>query len=96
MAQDARVVVHGGEPRLPTGLTSHLDAFEIVEQLAVPKRSSREGSRAQDEFYLRLHDYGLRMSNETTWVIYFVRQTARSGNPKTRWFLSTIERTEPT
>ena len=85
----------GGEPGLPTGFTWHGDSFEIVEQLAAWKQSSREVSRAQGDLYLRRHDYRLRMSDETTWVVYFVRQAPRSGSPKMRWFLYTIERTEP-
>ena len=86
----------GGEPGLPTGFTWHGDSFEIVEQLAAWKQSSREGSRAQGDLYLRRHYYRLRMSDESTWVVYFVRQTPRSGNPKMRWFLYTIARDEPT
>ena len=86
----------GGEPGLPTGFTWHGDSCEIVEQLAAWKQSSREGARAQGDLYLRRHYYRLRMSDETTWVVYFVRQTPRSGNPKMRWFLYTIARTEPT
>ncbi len=84
----------GGEPGLPTGFTWHGESFEIVEQLAAWKESSREGMRAQGDLYLRRHYYRLRMSDETIWVIYFVRQTPRSGNPKNRWFLYTIERNE--
>ena len=86
----------GGEPGLPTGFTWHDDSIEIVEQLAAWKQSSREGARAQGDLYLRRHYYRLRMSDGTTWVVYFVRQSPRSGNPKNRWFLYTIERTEPT
>ena len=82
-------------PGLPTGFTWHGDSFEIVEQLAAWKQSSREGARAQGDLYLRRHCYRLRMSDETTWVVYFVLQTPRSGNPKTRWFLYAIERDEP-
>lgn len=55
-------------------------------------RTSR--SRAQGDLSLRRHDYRLRMSDESTWVVYFVRQTPRSGNPKNRWFFYTIERNE--
>ena len=84
----------GGEPGLPTGFTWHGDSIEIVEQLAAWKQSSREGARAQGDLYLRRHYYRLRMSDETTWVVYFVRQSPRSGNPKMRWFLYTIERGE--
>ncbi len=81
-----------GEPGLPSGFTWRGDSFEIAEELSAWKESSREGARAQGDLYLRRHCFKLRMSDGSTWSIYFERQSPRSGNPKQRWFLYTIER----
>ena len=81
-----------GEPGLPSGFTWRGDSFEITEELSAWKEPSREGARAQGDLYLRRHCYKLRMSDGSTWTIYFERQTPRSGNPKQRWFLYTVER----
>ena len=80
-----------GEPGLPAGFTWRDENVKIVELLATWKQSSREGGGAGD-LYLRRHYYKLRMSDESTWTVYFVRQTPKSGNPKQRWFLYTVER----
>jgi len=80
-----------GEPGLPAGFTWRDERYDVVEQLAAWKESSREGARAQGELYLRRHYFRLRMSDENVWVVYCLRQTPRSGNPKKRWFLYTIE-----
>ena len=79
-----------GEPGLPTGFEWRSESFDIVEELSAWKHSSREGGGAGD-LYLRRHYYKLRMSDEAVWTVYFVRQTPRSGNPKSRWFLYTID-----
>lgn len=83
-----------GEPGLPTGFSWRDVSYEIVEELAAWKESSREGARAGGDVYLRRHNYKLRMSDGSTWSVYFVRQTPRTGNPKNRWFLYTLERDE--
>jgi hypothetical protein len=80
-----------GEPGLPTGFTWRDDPVEVVERLGAWKQSSREGARAGGDLYLRRHYYRLRMSDGCIWTVYFVRQTPRSGSPKTRWFLYTRE-----
>lgn len=80
-----------GEPGLPTGFTWRKEDFQIVELLDKWKHSSRECGGAGN-LYLRRHYYRLRMSDDSVWTIYFVRQTPRSGNPKQRWFLYTVER----
>lgn len=87
-----------GEPGLPKGFTWRDDPYELVETISVWKQSSREGGTG--ELYLRRHYYKLRMVNscssrntdETIWTVYFTRQTPKTGNPKQRWFLYTIER----
>ncbi|MEK7755897.1 MAG: hypothetical protein AAB385_01665, partial [Planctomycetota bacterium] len=56
--------------------------------------SSREGARAGGELYLRRHCFRLRMSDDTIWTVYCTRQAPRSGDPKKRWFLYTIETSE--
>ena len=81
-----------GTPGLPTGFDWRGTSFEIVEKLEAWKDSSREGARAQGELYLRRHYHRLRMSDASVWTVYFVRQTPRSGNPQSRWFLYSIER----
>ena len=80
-----------GEPGLPSGFDWRGESLTIVERLAAWKDSSREGSRAQGELYLRRHYYRLLMSNEAVWTVYFVRQTPRSGSPRSRWFLYSVE-----
>jgi len=67
-------------------------SHEVVERTAQWKHSSREGSRAQGELYLRRHYYKLRMSDGAVWTVYFTRQPSPSGSPKHRWFLYEIDR----
>jgi hypothetical protein len=81
-----------GEPGVPTGFDWRGISLEILQLLESWKDSSREGSRAQGELYLRRHYYRLRMSDGAVWTVYFVRQTPRSGNPRARWFLYSIQR----
>ncbi len=76
-----------GEPGLPTGFTWRGVNYDAVDVMSTWKHSSREGSSAQGQLYLRRHYYQLRMSDGRLWTIYFTRQSARSGNPKLRWFL---------
>ena len=80
-----------GVPGLPTGFDWRGQAFQIIETLEVWKHSSREGARAGGDLYLRRHYYRLRMSDESIWTVYFVRQPPRSGKAKSRWFLYTVE-----
>lgn len=81
-----------GEPGLPAGFVWRGDSFQVVGRLSHWKHSSREGSSAAGDLYLRRHYYKLNMSDESIWTVYFVRQTPRSGNPKQRWFVYTMER----
>ncbi len=80
-----------GEPGLPKGFVWREDSLDVVKELEAWKRSVRDGGRTDGELYLRRHYYKLRMSNESVWTVYFVRQTPRSGDPRVRWFLYTIE-----
>ncbi len=81
-----------GLPGLPTGFSWRDAQFQIAGVMRAWKDSSREGAGAQGELYLRRHCYRLQMSDGTVWTVYFVRQTPKSGNPRTRWFLYSIER----
>ncbi len=81
-----------GEPGLPAGFNWRGHWIDILEVLEAWKDSSREGGHAGGELYLRRHYYKLRMGDGRIWTVYFVRQTPRSGNPRNRWFLYTIER----
>jgi hypothetical protein len=76
-----------GEPGLPSAFTWRGELFDVLERREAWKMSSREGGVG--ELYLRRHYYKLRMSDESVWTVYFVRQTPRSGDPKSRWFLYT-------
>lgn len=76
-----------GEPGLPAAFEWRGERFEVVDVLGVWKESSREGDRAAGELYLRRHCYQLRMSDGSTWQVYFTRQTPRTGSPRRRWFL---------
>ncbi len=80
-----------GEPGLPTGFAWHGESFDVVEELAAWKHSAREGGKAGGELYLRRHYFKLRMSDDSVWTVYFLRQTPLAGNPKHRWFLYTVE-----
>jgi hypothetical protein len=81
-----------GEPGAPTGFVWRGISFAILQMLESWKESSREGSSAQGQLYLRRHYYRLQMSDGAVWTVYFVRQTPRSGDPRSRWFLYSIER----
>lgn len=81
-----------GEPGLPTGFCWRGVSYDIEEELAAWKESSREGARAGGDLYLRRHSFKLRMSDGSTWSVYFLRQTPRTGNPRNRWFLYTVDR----
>jgi 2-polyprenyl-3-methyl-5-hydroxy-6-metoxy-1,4-benzoquinol methylase len=70
-------------------------SMAVVEELGAWKDSSREGARAGGELYLRRHYFRLRMSDAAIWTVYCTRQTPRSGDPKRRWFLYTLETTDP-
>ncbi len=77
-----------GEPGLPAGFMWRGEAFSIASKLSQWKQSGKE---PMGEIYLRRHCYALRMSDDSTWTVYFLRQTPKSGSPKSRWFLYTIE-----
>lgn len=83
-----------GEPGLPIGFTWRGTSYEVSEELEAWKESSREGARTGGQLYLRRHCFRLRMSDDAIWTVYCTRQTPRSGDPKKRWFLYTIETTE--
>ena len=80
-----------GEPGLPSGFVWRGTSLEVIEELHAWKESSREGARAGGELYLRRHCFRLRMSDDTIWTAYCTRQGPRSGDPKKRWFLYTLE-----
>ncbi|MBK9118975.1 MAG: cytoplasmic protein [Phycisphaerales bacterium] len=76
-----------GMPGLPAGFVWRDQPYAITGELEAWKHTSAEGGRAGGERYLRRHYYRLRMSDDSEWTVYFVRQTPRGGSPKTRWFL---------
>lgn len=78
-----------GEPGLPAGFSWRDRDYAITRVLQAWKHSSREGSTAQGQLYLRQHRYKLLMDDGSTWEVYFVRQTPKTGSPKKRWFLYT-------
>ena len=81
-----------GEPGLPRAFAWRSSVYEICAQQRVWKESAREGRTAGGELYLRRHYYRLLMSDDSIWTVYFVRQTSKSGDPRARWFLYTLER----
>lgn len=83
-----------GLPGLPAGFVWHDDQILVVEQLGAWKHSSREGSRAQGELYLRRHYYQLRMSDGSIWTVYFTRQAPYGRPARRRWFLYSRETDE--
>jgi hypothetical protein len=84
-----------GEPGLPTGFRWRDQWYEVVERLESWKETSPEGGRAGGEVYLRRHAYKLRMSDGSVWTVYFLRQTPKSGSPRRRWFVLSVERSGP-
>ena len=76
-----------GEPGLPAEFNWRGRTYKIVAKLQQWKDTSSEGGRAGGEVYLRRHYYTLRMSDDSTWTVYFVRHTPRGGPTKNRWFL---------
>ena len=80
-----------GEPGLPTGFTWRNVPCTIRRTLSSWKESTREGGTDHGELYLRRHCFKLLMSDDSTWTIYFTRQTPKSGSARSRWFLYTIE-----
>jgi hypothetical protein len=83
------VAMSRGEPGLPEAFEWHGRVYRVSVCLNQWKKSEREGVRTGGELYLRRHYYELRMSDGSIWVVYFVRQTPRTGSPKARWFLYT-------
>jgi len=83
-----------GEPGLPTGFTWRGTSYDVLKELEAWKESSRAGAQTGGQLYLRRHYFRLRMSDDAIWTVYCTRQTPRSGNPKKRWFLYTIEPAE--
>ncbi|MFH0982095.1 MAG: DUF6504 family protein [Planctomycetota bacterium] len=81
-----------GEPGLPGGFTWRGVTYDVVEKISQWKHSSREGSSAQGQLYLRRHYYRLRMSDGAWWTVYFIRQPSPSGSAKRRWFLYALDR----
>lgn len=81
-----------GEPGLPLGFTCRGEPNRVAECLGRWKQSEREKGRAGGELYLRRHYWRLRMEDRSIWTVYFLRQSPRSGSPKKRWFLYSIER----
>ena len=89
------VAMGTGRPGLPTGFTWRDASFDVGHVRSEWKESSREGSRAQGELYLRRHYFQLQMSDASLWTVYFTRQAPHTSSPKKRWFLYTRE-TAPT
>ncbi len=84
-----------GEPGLPRAFKWRDDVFQVAEVVEQWKFSSREGSAARGELYLRRHYYRLRMSDGMLWTVYFLRQALRPGRHQPRWFLYTIDSARP-
>jgi len=79
-----------GLPGLPLGFDWRGDSRSVVEVLGTWKASSREGGRPRGELYLRRHYFRLRMSDESVWTVYFIRQASKSS-ARQRWFLFSID-----
>lgn len=78
-----------GLPGLPQGFAWHGASYTVSAVLESWKHTSPEGGRVGNEVYLRRHYFRLRMSDNSVWTVYFVRQTPRGGSPRRRWFLET-------
>ncbi len=91
MGDSALSAMARGEPGLPLAFVWRDETYDVIEQIAAWKATSTEGGHAKGDRYLRRHYHKLRMSDDTEWTVYFVRQASSSGNPKARWFLYTID-----
>jgi hypothetical protein len=82
-----------GLASLPQAFTWRGMRYEIVECLSHQKVSSREGSWAQGELYLRRQEFVVRLDTGEIARLY-VERHARPGvsreGTKKRWFLYTI------
>ena len=78
-----------GLPGLPRAFTWRGSRYEITAVRSSWKHTQREGGSGEN--YLRRHYYELSMSDGSTWTVYFLRQTPKSGSPRKRWFLYTLE-----
>lgn len=76
-----------GEPGLPAAFRWRGEVRAVRTILHRWKFTSAEGGHAKGEVYLRRHYYRVCMDDGSEWVVYFVRQTPRSGSPRRRWFL---------
>lgn len=84
-----------GVPGLPVGFAWRGEERRIETRLDQWKQSSPEGGRPGNELYLRRHYFRLRMDDGAIWTVYFVRHTTAGKNPRSRWFLYSIEPPTP-
>jgi hypothetical protein len=80
-----------GVPGLPRGFRWHGTTYQVAALLETWKATAPEGGRAGGEVYLRRHCFRLKMSDASTWTVYFTRQPLRGGSAKNRWFLYSVE-----
>lgn len=80
-----------GLPGLPAGFDWRGAPYWVADVLGSWKQSGPEIGRLAGERYLRRHYFRLRMTDGSTWVVYFLRHTPRSGSPRRRWFLERVE-----
>ncbi len=80
-----------GMPGLPKAFVWRKEAFHIEEVLSTWKQSDAEFARSAGDRYLRRHYFEFRVQGGDRWVVYFLRQTPKSGSARQRWFLYTIE-----
>lgn len=85
------VAMGQGLPGLPKAFMWRGEKVRVASVMTTWKASSAEGGRPGGERYLRRHYFRLRMNSGDAWTVYFLRQTPRSGSPKARWFLYSIE-----
>jgi hypothetical protein len=78
-----------GTPGLPKGFDWRERSYAIAARLESWKESSPEGGNPNRERYLRRHCYRLRMDDGSEWTVYCLRQAARGGPGKRRWYLLT-------
>ncbi len=82
-----------GLPGLPAGFEWRGVRYRVAHTIDAWKWSSRAGSSAQGQAYLRRHYFRLRLSDGSTWTVYCLRQAPRSGPGARRWYL--LERVPP-
>lgn len=77
------------EPGLPPAFSWRGTWYEVAGML----ESWKHFEKSSGQKYLRRHYFKLKMTDGSTWTVYFIRHARKAGSPLRRWFL--LNSTEP-